>query len=80
MDIIDKIYDIQVAVGEISKPFSTRDEEEIVVLEKEIIHKVGIDTWEKYIAAKDVYDIEIMKHHYKIGLKDGAKLIMEMIK
>lgn len=78
--ILDNLYDIQSQKGSLTKLYRTGYEKKQRELEKEIIDIVGVDLWSKYTEISDKMEVSSMEVHYKEGLKDGAKLVIELIK
>lgn len=80
MSIINNLYTIQSEKGNLTKAYSTGHEHDLKKIEKEILDIVGNDLWTKYTEIRDKIEIVAMEVHYKEGLKDGAKLIIELLK
>lgn len=80
MSIIDSLYDIQSEKGSLTKPYESEKAYNIENLEKEILSIIGADLWNKYSNVRNAIEIDEIKHHYKHGLMDGAKLMLELLK
>lgn len=83
--IIDGIYKSQSEEGDLSRAAMPRfngefDRLEFETLQKEVINTLGKNVWGRYDAMRTSEELNELEIHYKQGLKDGAKLILELLR